>query len=216
MAKQLPQWKGGGLGLRPNFIIYDEMKDLRSPIPQLPASDDTHRTSTASVMLSNDAAVAKVSYQLPAGTGRIFTGTGSSKREREDASDPLVGEALAMARAYEELAARLHRFARGRIKAQDSERRQRELRRSREEWEAMSKEAKLLGLKDASGEFTGTWDTATESIDVTALVRKTLAEIPEKVGVGPQVLRTPKSEEPIDITIVLRKTLAELLQLLSR
>ena len=173
-------------GLHPKQVIYDEISRLPEnltaapahmvpmppqsfgfvPAPAPPLPPVTHRLSTANMMSTSDAAVAKVSYEIPPEPGktwglpRRFEGSGTSKRERGDSHDPLTGEVLAMARAYEELAARLHRFARGRIKAQDSERRQREIRKSKEAQKA---------------------EQAVESIDVTQLVgaelRKALTQL---------------------------------------
>jgi len=130
---------------------------LAYPPPYSAAPFNVHRNTAAAVMQTGDAAVAEVYYEVPVQPHEVkeaeaaagewgypaypqpkrITGAGTSKREREDNHDPVTGEILAVARAYDELAARLFREARGRIRAQDSDRRQRQLRRSREEWEAM-------------------------------------------------------------------------------
>ena len=112
-----------------------------------------YRQSLANVMMTGDAAVAEVSYSLPPSSSagpfaRTFTGKGTSKRERGDSHDPVTGEVLAMARAYEELAARLHREARKRVKAQDAERRQQEIRKAKQRQQREAERAAELDQLD--------------------------------------------------------------------
>jgi Rv2632c-like len=124
-----------------------------APVPSVPYTPfpsqlpSTYRSTSATVMGNGDATVAQVGYSLQAGDPhdpylppKTFTGSGASKRERGDDHDPVTGELLAVARAYQELSARLFREARGRVKAQDSERKQREHRRTREQREQFRKD----------------------------------------------------------------------------
>lgn len=112
-----------------------------------------HIGTNVEVADSYEATIVEVEYFLskwdrsgrPAGR-EIITGIGTAKREREDDYDPEIGEALAAARAFEELAARLNRRARRLIHAQESERKARATRRTKEEWEALQEQAQ--GLAD--------------------------------------------------------------------
>jgi hypothetical protein len=112
--------------------------------PYAPNADSAYRAGSAQVMVTGDAAVAKVSCQVPAGGSvygevtRVFGGSGASKRERGDDHDRVTGECLALGRAYAELSARLLREARRRIRAQDAERHQKATRRTRGEWEELT------------------------------------------------------------------------------
>lgn len=90
--------------------------------------------TAARVMVTGSAAIAEVSYITTRG---VFRGTGTSKREPADDHDPVTGELLAAARAYENLALRLHKAARSRIRAQDAERNQKKTRRTKEQWEQL-------------------------------------------------------------------------------
>lgn len=92
---------------------------------------ESHRQTLATVLVSKDAAVAEVSYTAVIDGDdpfespfKVFSGRGASKRDREDKHDPVTGELLAVARAYEQLAARLHKVARKRMNAQEAKRRQ--------------------------------------------------------------------------------------------
>jgi Domain of unknown function (DUF1876) len=113
--------------------------------PVLPRSD---RVTSARIMGNGDAAVAEVTYTMPDpndpwSLGKVFTGSGASKRDRDDKHDPVTGEVLAAARAFEELAARLHREARRRVRVQESERVQAAHRRTRAQWEQMQANSRL-------------------------------------------------------------------------
>lgn len=59
-----------------------------------------------------DAATAAVQITTPIG---IFVGMGASKRHPKDEPDTEVASSLAMARAFDHLAAQLHEYARERI-----------------------------------------------------------------------------------------------------
>lgn len=130
-------------GYPQNFVAPPVPAYPPRPVGIPPAPALTYRTLTAHVMVTGDAAIAKVSYQVPPedpyAASRVFEGSGTSKRERGDQHDPVTGEILAAARAFSELAARLSREARTRVHAQDSERLQRSRRRTKEEWEEIQR-----------------------------------------------------------------------------
>jgi hypothetical protein len=120
------------------------------PLVQAPAPvPATYRSASASALVHNDAAVAEVSYNLtrPDGQSINVTGKGVSKREREDSADPITAEALAMSRAFAEASARLARIARSRTRAQDSERKQKAVRRTKAEWEALQLEDRIVAAE---------------------------------------------------------------------
>ena len=113
--------------------------------PQL--LNPVHHFST-DILSDNDATVARVLYQ----TGKTHVHvTGSSKRERGDSYDRETGEALALARALEKLAAKLAKKAQGRIRHADSVRRHRE--------QIAAKRAQIVeGMKAGAGIWYAGWD----------------------------------------------------------
>ncbi len=92
------------------------------------------------ILHDNDATVVRVSYSIPDG-GIDLSATGSAKRERGDADDPVTGELLAAARAYRALAARLEKRGNSRVRNAEAIRRHR----------AQVKARRLRGLTEPAG-----------------------------------------------------------------
>ena len=147
---------------------------------------DISRSTSVDVMVTGDAAVAAVAYRVPGPTDadgyapKVFRGSGASKRERGDKHDPVTGELLAVARAFDEAAARLFREARSRIRAQDNEQQQKATRRTKEEWEAIQEgreaHARVEDLAAGSGECLAVFPKG-EEIDVTSAVKEALTDL---------------------------------------
>lgn len=81
------------------------------------------------ILQDSAATVVRVSYAIPGGVD--LSATGSARRERGDANDPVTGELLAAARAYATLAARLEKMGSSRVRNADAIRRHREQIRAR-------------------------------------------------------------------------------------
>jgi hypothetical protein len=133
------------------------------------------------VLIDNDATVAEVMY-YNFGSGFDLSATGSSKRERGDKHDAVTAEALALARAYEKLSARLFRLARKRVRSADVERTK--VHRPLSEWRRIQWETSKEAVEADEASALNEW--LTEKLDATEKLRlKVPAEKIEPGHVGP-------------------------------